>query len=283
MLMEDRRDLVYYSDALPYENLENLGEKYYRDLKRDMPKYEYETAIENKDPDRAITPFYPDLNSEHFYKSPIDYNPNKSLIMATDYQFSISPICVAQFDQLDDSIYTTLNLVKSLHTLHPIGLVAAIELFCKEFKDHPEKHVYYVYDQTAIGRSPHGKTFMNLVMDTLDTNGWSVSEIYTGDPPDHDIKQERIKNWLIHRADLAIRINETKNPCLKISLEKASAITVNGRTKKDKSSEKENSKVPPEHATHYSDVFDQIVWAACEMGLVPVGDDVTMDIKIGSK
>src|SRR5436190_5545249 len=74
-------DLIYYSDALPYENINVLGDKYYRDLKRDLTKYEYEVAIENKDPDKAIVPFYPDLNDEHFYESKIECNPNRPLII----------------------------------------------------------------------------------------------------------------------------------------------------------------------------------------------------------
>jgi hypothetical protein len=52
-MREKRMDLVYYSDALPYENFENLGEKYFRDQKRDLSAYEYEVAIENKDPDKS--------------------------------------------------------------------------------------------------------------------------------------------------------------------------------------------------------------------------------------
>lgn len=281
-LMKLRKDLIYYSDALPYENMDNLGEKYFRDLKRDLTPYEYKIAIENKDPNTAAVPFYPDLNAEHFYNSNSDYNPNKSLIVATDYQFSISPICVAQYDCLADSVYSTLNFIQSLHTLHPEGLANAVDLFCKTFFDHPAKHVIYIYDQTAIGRSPWGKSFKDLVVDTFLNNDWSVEEVYTGDAPDHDIKQGRFKYWLSCKADMAIRINEEKNKDLKVSMEKASAITVNGKTKKDKSSEKDNSGVPAPHATHYSDVWDQIVWAVCEMNLVSLSDDPGMGIQTGS-
>lgn len=278
-----RIDLIYYSDALPYENLDNLGEKYFKDLQDDLPKYEYKVAIENKDPDTAITPFYPDLCEDHYYESEIEYNPNKPLIIASDYQFMIAPVCAAQFDQLPDSVYTSLNFVKSVHALYPQGLANAIDLFCSEFKDHPDKHVYYVYDQTAIGRSPHGKSFKDIVIDTLDKNDWTCTEIYTVDPPDHDIKHEQFKHLLACRTDMSIRINKNTNVFLKKSLDKASAITVNGKTKKDKSSEKEGSPVPPEEATHYSDVFDQIVWAAVGMAMVPVNDDIGMDIKLGVK
>ncbi len=58
LLRQLRMDLVYYCDALPYEKLEVLGEKYFQDQKRDLSKYEYEVAIESMDPDKAIEPFY---------------------------------------------------------------------------------------------------------------------------------------------------------------------------------------------------------------------------------
>jgi len=35
-----RKEMVYYSDAPPYENIAHLGEKYFRDLKRDLTAYE---------------------------------------------------------------------------------------------------------------------------------------------------------------------------------------------------------------------------------------------------
>lgn len=276
-------DLIYYCDALPYENIDNLGEKYFRDLRRDLTPYEYKVAIENKDPNTAPVPFYPDLNADHFYKSKIEYNPNKPLIIAMDYQFSISPICIAQLDELEESVYTTLNFVSSVYTLHPLGLAAAVEQFCKLFQHHPTKHVYYVYDHTAIGRSPWSKTFKDLVCETLNKCDWSVTELFTGDAPDHDIKYERFKFWLNCRSDFGIKINEETNTDLKISLEKAAAVIVQGKTKKDKTSEKPNSGVDPRHATHWSDVFDQLVWAACEMQLCPISDDVGLDITPGKR
>lgn len=275
-----RTDLVYYCDALPYENKEVLGEKYFRDQKRDLTKFEYEVAIENKDPDRAITPYYPTLGEHHYYVSSTDYNPNKSLIIALDYQFRITPIVTAQFDRLNDSPYTTLNFIHSLHTLYPDDMEAALKLWADEFESHPDKIVYYIYDQTAIGRSPHGKTFKDIVYDYLATRGWAVIEVYTGDTPDHDIKFEAIKKWLKVFFDRAIRINKNKNPFLKKALEKTDAVLVKGKTKKDKSSEKSN-KIPPEESTHYPDTFDQIVWGALELDLVPMADDPAMDIKMG--
>lgn len=272
-----RKDLVYYSDALPYENLEVLGEKYFRDQKRELTEYEYEVAIENKDPNRSITPFYPDLGKVHFYQSKSDYNPNRSLIIALDYQFKITPVVTAQFGRLPGSPYTTLNFLSSLHSLHPQGMEAAMSSWCDLHETHPTKIVYYIYDHTAIGRSPWGKTFKDFVVNYLISRAWSVIEVYTGEAPDHDIKYEVIKKWLAITTDKAVRLNETTNPFLKIALEKTSAILVNGKTKKDKSSEKSET-VPPEFSTHYPDVFDQIIHGVLELELVPITDDPGLDI-----
>ena len=283
VMNEKRMNLLYYSDALPYENIDELGPEYYRDLRRDLTPYEYRIAIENEDPNKAMYPFYADLCNDHFYKSNVLFNPNRGLIIALDYQWKIAPLLVAQLDQLPDSAYTTLNFVQALHALHPKGIADVLRGFCERFKDHPDRHVTYIYNQTAIGRSPHGKTFMDLVQDNIIINGWTFTDIYTGDPPDHDIKEQRLKYWLHCRTDSAIRINQLNNSDLKISLEKTSAITVNGKTRKDKTSERDSSPVPPQHATHYTDVFDDIWWAVNEMQLVSASGFTGIDITSGSK
>jgi hypothetical protein len=279
VMTEKRKDLVYFSDALPYENMENLGEKYFRDLKRDLSAYEYEIAIENKDPNRAVTPFYADLSKQHFYKRSNDYNPNKALIITLDYQFSITPLVCAQFDRLDGSPYTTLNFIQSMHSLHPESIDATCKKFCDAFEDHIGKDVYYIYNHTAIGRSPYGTTFKDSVIKYMEGRGWNVVEVYTGDAPDHDIKYEVIKKWLNCNSDRAIRINEIKNPFLKKALELTSVVISNGKTKKDKSGEK-NNKIPPEEATHYPDAFDDLVWGANELDLVPMSEDPGLDISV---
>ena len=274
-----RMDLVYYSDALPYENIENLGDRYFRDQKRDLTKYEYEVAIENKDPDKAITPFYPALDRKHFYQHNNDYNPNKPLIIALDYQFSITPIPICQFDRLPGCPFISLNFIQSVHSLQGEGgMDAALNKFCEAYIDHPAKVVFYIFDHTAIGRSPYGKSFKDHVCNFLINKGWSVIEIYTGDAPYHDIKYLAIDKWLKWQSDGQIRINELRNESMKTSIEMTGAMNVMGKTKKDKSSEKQNSKTPPEKATHYSDAFDQIVWGGLELQLVPMIDDVGMDI-----
>lgn len=283
ILCEMRKDLVHYCDALPYENLDVLGGKYFRDQERDLSKFEYDVAIENKNPDKAMVPFYPDLAPIHFYKHRYDVDLNLPLIIALDYQHAIVPLCATQYNRLPDAVYNTLNWKQSMHVLGPQGIEDVINLFCETFKHHSTKVVYYVHDQTAIGRSPAGKTFKEIVVDTLTNNHWNVTDIYMGDTPDHYLKQQVIKKWLNVQGDKAIRMNEDRNQDLKSSLEMAPAKIVNGVTKKDKSSEKEDSGVPPQKATHFSDVFDQLVWSVLELELVPLVEDTGMDIIMGSR
>jgi hypothetical protein len=276
IMRQKRMDLVYYSDALPYENYENLGDKYFRDLKRDLSTYEYQVAIENKDPDKSMEPFYPTFTGKNLYKAKDDINPDRPLIIALDYQHTITPIVTAQWGRINSSPYTTLNFVHSLHAL-PGDIEIALKEWCDYFQSHSFKLVYYIYDQTAIGRSPRKKTFKDLAFDYLITRGWSVTEVYTGDTPDHDIKHEAMKKQLNAFTDGAIRMNEDRNYYLRKSIDMTSAKLVNGVTKKDKDSEK-SKKVPPEESTHYSDTFDQIIQGAIELSLVPMTDDPGLDI-----
>lgn len=282
ILVALRKDLTYFCDALPYENLANLGEKYFRDLKRDLTQYEYEVAIENQDPDRTEKPFYPNLGKQHYFKGTYQFNPNRSLIIALDYQFAITPIGVAQWDKVPGRAYTTLTLQQSLHTLHPEGMEAALDKFSDLHKDHPTRHVYYVYDHTAIGRKSTGKPFNETVIDYLTVKGWNVTGVYMGEAPDHAIKYKQIQVHLQNQADGGVMIEEDRNRYMIKALKKTSAKMVSGQTKKDKSSETDG-KTPPEESTHYPDVFDQLIWACCELNLVPMADQAPMSIRIGGR
>jgi hypothetical protein len=249
-----------------------------------LPVTNTKWLLKTSDPNRAIEPYYPSLTAKNFYTGILqDYNPNKTLIITMDYQFKITPVITGQFGKLGNSPYTTLNVIRSLHTLHPESIQAAINQWCEIFEGHPEKVVHYLYNQTAIGRSPYGTTFKDTVIKLLNNKGWAVSEHYMGDTPDQDIKFEVMKKWLaLDNADGAVNINEEENEFLKKSLYLTDSILVNGKTKKDKSSEK-SKKLPPELSTHYPDAFDDLVWGALELQLVPKVDDSGMDIRIGSR
>lgn len=278
---ELRKDLVYYCEALPYENIDVLGEKYYRDLQLSLKKNEYEVAILNQDPDKVESPFYPDFTEHHLYENTTDYNPNLPLIITPDYQFSIFPLCVSQFDKLPGNSFVTLNFLQSIHALAPEGMEQALDMFCDRYADHREKHAYYVYDHTAIGRRSTGKSHAESVCFYLMSKGWCITEVYTGDAPDHDIKYKQIKAHLQNRGERSICVEKNNNKYLIRSMNFAAAVTVRGKTKKDKSSEDTRKGIPQEDATHFSDCFDMTVWACLELNLIPWYYETVVDIAIG--
>jgi hypothetical protein len=277
LLQRTRKELVLYSDAPPYENQANLGKKYFRDLKRDLSAYEYSISVENNDPDKAEHSFYPALYpKQHYYNMEHDVDKAAPLIIALDYNWRITPMVVAQFGVLPGAAYTTLNITHAIHTLHPSGgIELTVKQFTELYRTHPTKQVYFVYDHTAVGKRPDGATFAKIVGRSLTEQGWRVIDTYMGGAPQHDIKFEQFKKIFSNSADMSIKINElTCAPLIK-SMEYASAIMSMGKTKKDKSKEK-NLSLDPVAQTDYSDAFDQLVWAVLQLNLIKHGPQFSM-------
>jgi len=265
-----RKHLVYYSDMKPFENLHTVGEDFFSTQKRLCRSiYEYEVAILNKDPDQVENCFYPtytDLNKyECFNKE--DYDPNKPLIIALDYNFRITPIPIAQQSTLPNSVYTTLNFIDEVFTLYPLGLVDAINKLCNKYDSHQYKEIQFIFDHTGIGRNALTTTYKDAVTQSFVSNGWIVKEIYIGGAPEHDVKFQKIRDVLQAQGDNAVMINIHTCEYLNKSIEQSPAKISNGVTKKDKSTETDTN-FPAQESTHFSDAFDMIIWACYELNLI---------------
>lgn len=259
-----RKNLVYYSDMKPYENLSVLGERFFRRAKRiAKTEYVYNVAFLNHDPDKIEHTYYPTFTNYNKYQSDKDYDPLAPFITALDYQWRISPMPVAQLTTLSGRKQTSLNFIDAPYVLHPLGLEDVVNQFCKKYEKHLNKQIHYIYDHTAIGRTPTKRVFKDVVVETFVANGWVVIEHYTGDAPDQDIKFENIKPWLINRGVFAVMINEHACDQMIKSIEQTPGMTVNCNTKKDKRKERDMN-WPAEDATHFSDTFDQILWGVFE-------------------
>lgn len=269
MINKIRIEMVYYSDAPPYENIKHLGEKYFRDLKRDLSYYEYSISVENQDPYKAEHSFYPTLSNVRNYHN-IEHDADKSqpLMMALDYNWRITPMVVAQFGKLPGKAHTTLNIVNAIHTLHPNGgIEATINKFCDYYATHGNKTVYYIHDHTAIGKRPDGLSFADIVRKILTERGWQYIDVYMGQAPFHNIKHEQFKTMFENDGEMAVMINEYQCQPLITSVEGAAAKTTLGKVTKDKSQEK-NLSMAAEEQTDYSDAMDQLLWATLMMNLV---------------
>lgn len=266
ILIKLRSNLSYYVESNAEHTVQILGEKWLEDKRANMKPYEFKVAIQNVDPDRPEDGFYPDFDANHHcYESAEDYNPNEALIIATDYQHSVSPICITQLTKLPDKEELSLNYIDEIYTLAPEGLEEAVMQFCTRYEKHKRRIVYYVFDQTATGKRVNADEYYKIVSSILKRNKWQVVEVWTGKQPGHYQKYSDTKGWLKEETDdLAIRIN--KNKCRKtiISITSAPAKMKGTQTIKDKSSEL-NPSLDQSETTHFSDVFDMINHAVIKL------------------
>ncbi len=272
LMNERRKDLVFVSEAGAEENREILGDKFFQDQKELSTDIEYDVAINNLDPDKVENSFYPDLAERHYYTIANDVDPGRPLIIAADYQWRISPIVTAQYGVLPGENELSFNIVYSCDELHPKGLVDAVDLWCNHFKLHIDKTVYYMFDKTAVGKSPSTKPFFEVVKERLQFNGWNVVLQNMGETPKHDDKFKMISRHLKGVTGRPpVRINALRNEHLIRSMNLTKAMTYFGKTSKDKSSEK-NMSIPARKSTHYSDVIDMLLYSCLELKMVQMNN-----------
>lgn len=263
-----RNALINFSEAALIENIQIIGQEAYDDLiKECASENEKLVALENKDPDRAESQFYPSLSDANKYESSCDYNPNLPLVIILDYQWRLTPVVVCQVGKLPGSNIETLNFIDNIDS--EVGINDALQKFHERYQHHPYRDVIYLYDHTAKGRKPDGKPFFESVLNYMDNLHWNIRGVDMGQAPEHSAKHENTKNYLNSDGTITmpIRINRTTCTYMILSMQLASAVIKNGVTQKDKTSETKLS-IPARLSTHYSDCFDQAVRAIIELKLV---------------
>lgn len=261
-----RMNLSFCIESNHEDTIKVLGEVdgkiWLENQKMNSTAYEFKVAIENKNPDRPEEGFYPDFEKEKHVHGLFDYDAAMPIIMAADYQHSVSPILLAQVNKLADNKENSLNYFDEVYTLAPQGLDEAVEEFCTKYKNHLRKTVYYVYDQTATGKRMNAKKYNETVIDILHKHGWTVVKVYIGQQPHHYDKYKDTKAWLKEedKTAMPIRMNAKCIKCIK-SIEGSGAYAdTKGETKKNKTYEN-TSKYPhldQSETTHFSDCFDMI-------------------------
>jgi hypothetical protein len=183
------------SEASAVTNIQNLGEEWLLDKHRNMSHYEFQVSILNKDPTSAKSGFYSWLKPAAFYQPPFptyDIDALQPLIIALDYQHSIAPLLVAQLSTLKHQSGIHLNFIKEFYTLYPLGLIDCLNLFASYFKHHINRTVYYIFDQTAVGKRTQAKPMCDIVIESLTASEFNVVQTYMGDTPITSINTRRL-------------------------------------------------------------------------------------------
>lgn len=138
--------------------------------------------------------------------------------------------------------------------------------FCKYYENHLCREVIFYKDRYGDHRNPNvlnSLTYNEMAIAELQRYGWEVTiEEHPGmEPPQSD--KHLLWNIILGEVDPLIprfRINGDKCKYSLISMNNARVKNVDGQLKKDKKSERPDSGVLPEEATHFSDAVDKLIW-----------------------
>ncbi len=271
---------VYYREWSSLENLQILGERYFRQMKRDLPPLIFQTSILCKRLRLIKDGFYPALNDKiHYYTAydnsyldSLDYDFDKlseesclqdgdldnsqPICIALDYNANINWLVAGQRDGIK------MKVIKSFYVKYENKLRELVNNFCKYYRHHKTKEVVYYYDNTALGTNyaVGDDDFAQTVTDEFIKNKWKVKRVHIGNPVRHIDKHRMIHQALTGIKYLFPLFNKQNNEALLLALENTGVRISSRGFGKDKAGEKlaESEENLLEHRTDGTDAFDTL-------------------------
>jgi len=272
---------VYHSRASTLDNVEVLGMKFIRRLKRTLPDLVFQTSVLNLPITQVEHGFYALLDEDYHCYNDVDYTfvdslnlylPNddsiidcrkdgdldrtRPLSMSIDYNASINPMCVGQrFGQY-------LRFQNAPYVVHPMRLKDLVTETCKYYQPYPTKEIDFFYDHTMVGTSATSTlSYMDETQELFDKKGWKMNLINIGHTPS---PYARYLLWGYGFAGddtrfLQPRINRSNCKYLIMSMQQAALKQVGDEYKKDKSDERKLT-IDQRSTTHFSDAADTLYW-----------------------
>lgn len=282
---EMRKELTHWIEASTFDNIHALGEKVLRYLRRTLDEKDYDISVKNILHDEVDDCFYAGLDKDvHGYdaynykyidkldKLPKrdclwdrDVNLNKELDIVIDYNLRHSCIDVAQM------VNKKLRLLKHHYVLAPLTHLDMVDDICKYYHAHNTKTVNFIYNSTFTGGDGVAgrKSIRDQICDRFKKNGWKVKESSLGQPmwgEDLYYLWQKILNGNYSFSFYYNRGNGGDiyyNCCKTTSIKPNTKPPQKGRRYpkffKDKSSERRNSGVPQQDATHATESVDQLI------------------------
>lgn len=290
---------IYYKEWSTIENMAIVGEKYIRDMKRDLSPLVFATSIMSKRVTKLRDGFYSALNEDvHYYENfdyshldGLDYNfeklqeqsclqdadvdMNKPISVAFDYNANINWLVAGQRSGIK------MHTLKSFFVKYERKLREVVQDFCNYYRFHHTREVIYYYDNTALGTNyaVGDDDFANTICDEFIRQKWKVTRVHIGNPIRHVDKHRMIYEALKGQKYLFPLFNKHHNEDLLLAMEQAGIKIGSKGFQKDKSGEKlaENEEDLLEHRTDGTDAWDTLFVG---MNKFPV--ESGSDISIGS-
>lgn len=288
LLLKIRRSTLAFFEAAVYVNIPAIQPSFILQMQRNMGENEFRSSMLNHDIIRLDGKeyFYPLLDENtHTYVADNfsrldslnanfsdiddidcqfddDLDPNLPIEISCDWGGRISCMAVTQ------DKFNTTNIINSFFVLHPEGIKQLAYKFAKYYKRHKVRTLNFYYDPSGNNKQANSaETLAEEFTRHLEDNGWMVTMMHQGvhNNPNYDLRYE-LFNFIFQPTKLHdskfpfVFIN--KNNCQELlhSMLNAPLKQYEKKKKKDKSSEKPNSGIPPQLATNFSDAVDYIIF-----------------------
>ena len=284
---------TYYKEYSSIENLQLLGENYIRQMKRDLTPLTFQTSILCQRIGIAKDGFYSSMREKHKYDaSNFEYLDQVAQSFYADEQCSIvngqcsmdsradrdinplAPICIGMDYNANINWIVAgqpsgrrLNVLKSFYVKFERKLPALIDDFCSYYQFHQNKTVVFYYDTTALGSNyaVNEQDFRWVIIHEFERHGWTVNDVYLGNPMRHDEKYLLINQAFAGKQRLMPFFNRQNNDDLILAIQAAGVTRGRNGFHKDKGGEKlaESEEDLLEHRTDGTDAFDTL-FIGCE-------------------
>ncbi len=276
---------VYYKEYSSIENLQLLGENYIKQMKRDLTPLTFQTSILCQRIGIAKDGFYSSMRERHKYdasdfkyldslewaetfdeaaidcRADADLDPLAPICIGMDYNANINWIVAGQPRN------GRLLVLKSFYVKYERKLPELINDFCMYYAHHHNKEIVFYYDSTALGSNyaVNEEDFHWVIKNNFEMHGWTVNDVYLGNPMKHDEKYLLINQGFAGRNKLMPMFNRQNNDDLILAVQSAGVVRGRNGFRKHKAGEKlaENEENLLEHRTDGTDAFDTL-YIGCE-------------------
>lgn len=274
---------VYYVEYSSIENLQLLGENYIRQMKRDLTPLTFQTTILSRQIGIARDGFYSSMRERHKYTAPnvsflresclamnvvdtaqndSDVDPDAPICIGMDYNANINWIVAGQ-----PKPDATLRVIKSFFVKFQRKIRELVADFCEYYATHRNKTVVFYFDSTALSSNyaVNDEDFRAVIIEEFEKRGWTVIDIYLGNPMKHDEKYLLINRGFAGQQRLTPMFNSDNNPDLILAMQAAGVSRGSLGFRKNKAGEKlaESEEDLLEHRTDGTDAFDTL-YIGCE-------------------
>lgn len=262
-------------------NRHNLGDDWFKERRRSMSDFEYNTEILNIEPGAIEGGFYAQFDEDiHTY---VDYNNGYLISLGHDYEKAQKAGCLADGDvQMDAPMDIAFDYGANINTIHaeqerdgeshglmsmfvltPNTIDVLVNKFCDYYTAKSNKDIFYRYDHTALFKTGIATVdYKDVVIATFIKRGWNIIPIYQGQAPGHHARKlfwEIFLKGEDRRLPL-FRINKHNCKYMQISMENAGVVVGKNGFEKDKRPERVK-KMLQEEATHFSDAADTLYFS----------------------